>query len=83
MMDRLKAHTEEIDEKLKKFAIESDVAARLDKKSSAYDYGTLFKEIADFRLSLGPLIEKSYTLKKFIDQVTKYEINELNEKDFN
>ena len=51
--------------------------------SSKYDYGTLFKEILDFKISLNPLIEKKYTLKKFIDQVNKSEINDINAKDFN
>jgi len=42
-------------------------------KSSRYDYGTLFKEISGFKLSLNPLIEKEHTLKAFISQVIKNE----------
>ena len=56
---------------------------RLDKKASVYRYGETMREFADIKLSLNPLIDKKSTLERFIAQVNKAEINELNAKDFN
>ena len=56
---------------------------RLEKKASVYRYGETMREFADIRLSLNPLIDKKSTLERFIGQVNKAEINELNAKDFN
>ena len=56
---------------------------RLETKSSKYDYGSLMHQFIDIRNSLNPLIEKKETLEKFISQVNKHEINEINAKDFN
>mmetsp|Transcript_11259 Transcript_11259/g.14211 ORF Transcript_11259/g.14211 Transcript_11259/m.14211 type:complete len:134 (-) Transcript_11259:25-426(-) len=80
---RLNDHDKKIEEKLKVMPTEESVAERLNTKASKVDYGTLYKEIADFRLSLGPLIERSWTLRRFIDQVTSYEVDEVNTKDIN
>ena len=71
-----------VDDKLKPLATEESVAERLGKKASAMDYGTIYKDIQDFRLSLGPLIERGWMLRKFIQQVMTFEINEVNTKDF-
>ena len=40
-------------------------------------------QFLDIKNSLQPLIEKKETLDKFISQVNKHEINEINAKDFN
>lgn len=80
---RLADHDKKIEDKLKILPTEESVAERLDKKASKVDYGNLYKEIADFRLSLGPLIERSWTLRRFVDQVVSYEQKEVNTKDIN
>lgn len=82
IIERLKVQDDRLDKKLESFALESSVEDRLKMKSSKYDYGTLFKEIADFRLGLNPLIERKHILEKFIEQVLKQEIKEGNAKDF-
>ena len=71
-----------VDERLKVLAVESEVQKRLDAKSSKYDYGSLMHQFIDIRSSLNPLIEKKSTLEKFIHQVNKQEMNEINAKDF-
>lgn len=55
---------------------------RLSNKASSHEYGYLYKEIADFRISLGPLIDRKLCLKNLIEKVMSYEINVVNEKDF-
>ena len=55
---------------------------RLSKKASSFDYGTLYKDIADFRISLAPLIDRKLILKGIIDRVLTYETNAMNETDF-
>lgn len=82
VVKRLNEQDRKIEEKLKPFVTEENLAERLARKASSHDYGTLYKEIADFRISLGPLIDRGWMLRKFIDQVTTFEINEVNTKDF-
>ena len=81
--ERLGKQNDQIDAKVAEFAIEDSVQDRLNEKASKNDYGSLFKEIAEFRLSLWPLISKRHTLEKFIKQVNTQELNETNARDFN
>ena len=62
-----KDHEKKIEERMKPYAIEESVVERLKMKASSHDYGTIYKDIQDFRLSLGPLIERGWMLRKFID----------------
>ena len=62
VIERLKSHEEKIDEKLKLMSTEESVSYRLSRKAQSTDYGSLFKEIADFRIKLGPLIERGWML---------------------
>ena len=71
MKELHKTQDAKVDEKLKLMALEAEVQKRLDTKSSKFDYGSLNHQILDFKLSLNPLIEKKFTLKKFIEQVNK------------
>ena len=71
------------DDKIKILAVESEVQKRLDAKCTKYDYGAIMLQFLDIKNSLQPLIEKKETLDKFISQVNKHEINEINAKDFN
>ena len=72
-----------IDDKIKVFALESEVKERLESKCTKYDYGALMLQFVDIKTSLQPLIEKKSTLEKFIEQVNKHAINVTNAKDFN
>ena len=72
-----------MNDKLTTFAIEEEVKKRLEFKSSKHDYGSLFKEIAGLKHSMAPLIDKSPFLYRFVEQVNKMEILELNAKEFN
>jgi hypothetical protein len=83
VIERLKTQDENLEKKLAVFALETDVQKRLDMKSSKYDYGSVFKEIAGLKVSLAPLISNEHTLKAFIDQVIKRESFEINTKDLN
>ena len=56
--------------------------ARLSKKASSHEYGYLYKELVDFRIGLGPLIDNRMMVKGLIDKVLKHEISITNEKDF-
>ena len=80
---KLKHSSKKINEKMGKFAIETEVQRRLDLKSSKLDYGTIFKDLAELKVSLSPLTDKAVFLPKFVYQVNKMEIHELNSKEFN
>ena len=56
--------------------------ARLSKKASSHEYGYLYKELVDFRIGLGPLIDNKMMVKGLIDRVLKHKISITNEKDF-
>ena len=81
--ERLDEQEKKLTESLKAFALKSEVEERLSKKASSYDYGNLYRDVLDLRLSLNPLIERKHTLEKFIAQVVKAEINEVNAKELN
>ena len=83
VIERLKTQDENLEKRLAAFALEADVQKHLETKSSKYDYGSLFKEIAGFKVSLAPLISNEHTLKAFVDQVVKKESIEINTKDYN
>jgi len=84
VIERVDKHTKAVDEKMKIFAIEEDVTERLEFKSNKYDYGEVKRQIAGLLTSLNPLLQghKQFTLEKFIEQVNKMEINELNAREF-
>lgn len=81
--ERLKKQSKMVEDKINKCPTEEWIEDRLRVKASTGDYGSLAKDIRDLRIALDPLIEKNLTLRRFIDKVEMFEMNEIKEKDLN
>lgn len=79
--DHLNASEKKVEERLNVCPTEDSVAKRFAIKATSADYGGLVREFRELQRNLNPLIEKGYTLTRFIKQVTTYKINEVNTKD--
>ena len=62
---------------------EDSVSERFKIKATSAEYGGLVKEFRQLQKDLNPLIEKGHTLHRFINQVTDFEMNEINEQELN
>lgn len=80
--NRLDAYDKRFEDKYSKFVEREEMNERLAKKASSHEYGYLYKEIADFRIKLSPLMDRKLMLRGLIDKVVGYEINITHEKDF-